>query len=93
MWETVEQVTRMVGVSAALTTGLTLLVGVGWKMTRFVYKTMKYAEHAHETIARVDTLVEKQLTNNGGDSMLDMMQEVRHTVRHLDKRLTVLENK
>jgi uncharacterized protein Yka (UPF0111/DUF47 family) len=74
-------------------TGLALLVGAAWKLFRFLYRTLKYAEHAHETIQKVDTLLEKQLTNNGGGSMLDMIQDIQKTVNKLNTRVTKLESK
>lgn len=83
----------LAGETAVIATTLTLLVGVGWKAWRFIYKTAKYAEHVHETVGRVDALVEKQLTNNGGESLLDMVTETRYLVRNLNDRVTALEDK
>lgn len=91
--ETISEVAKLFAQFSAIIIFLSLLVGVAWKAWRFIYKTAKYAEHVHETVGRVDSLIEKQLTNNGGESMLDMMQEVRATVRSLDQRVTVLESK
>lgn len=88
---TFEEVARMVGVSAALTTGLTLLVGVAYKAGRFIYKSMKYAEHAHDTISRVDELLERQLTNNGGSSLLDKVESIRDMVIDHHDRLIKIE--
>lgn len=86
-----EEIARTVGMSAALTTGLTLLVGVAYRVGKLIYKTAKYAEHAHDTIKRVDELVERQFTNNGGSSMLDMVQDIQKTVNGLDGRVIKIE--
>lgn len=81
---TFEEIARWVGTSAALTTGLLFLVGAGYKVFKFVYKTAKYAERVHD-------VVEKQLSPNGGSSMYDMVTDIKSILENHDNRLIKVE--